>query len=56
MISGVLDNTMPEGEPERLCKILSGNKANVTAHALSASHGLATDDIRISKEWIKNNF
>jgi phospholipase/carboxylesterase len=56
MISGVMDNTMSEDEPERLLSILTTNNAQVTSHVLSASHGLATDDLRISKEWLKINF
>ena len=56
MISGMLDNTMNNEEPERLEQIFKINKAQATIKHLSVSHGLTTDDIRISKEWIKNNF
>jgi phospholipase/carboxylesterase len=56
MISGLMDNTMSKDEPERLEKLLISNNADLVAHNLPASHGLATDDLRVSKEWIKNNF
>lgn len=56
MISGVFDTTMNEDEPEKLEQIFRANRADVISHSLSTSHGLTTDDLRLTKEWLKSNF
>ncbi|HYG39641.1 MAG TPA: alpha/beta hydrolase [Cytophagales bacterium] len=56
LISGIMDTTMSPEEPERLERIYRENNGIVTAHALSMSHGLSTEDIRIVQEWVMNNF
>ena len=54
--AGLQDPIVSRSETENLFKLFQKTNANITLKWQNSSHNLIQDDLKISKEWILNNF
>jgi len=52
--AGRFDPLIPVSETERLVALLQETGANVTVHLQNGGHGIAHEEVRAARVWLKN--